>query len=203
MAKKLKIALVALVLASLVWSGIGPKDYFTWFLEVLPVMIGLPLLIYFDRKKKVSGLLFGVVGLHCIILNVGGHYTYAEVPLGYWIQDLMGFSRNHYDRLGHFMQGVTPALLVLEVFTRKNIIKKCFWLGLCSVSIALAFSAFYELIEWWAAVLTGEAAEAFLGTQGDIWDTQWDMFLALSGATFTNIILFRTRFIDNLLKEEN
>ncbi len=193
-----KKALLALSFGTMIWSGVFPKDYFTWFLEVLPVMIGLPVLLYFESKKKVSSLMFFIVTVHCVVLSIGGHYTYAEVPLGYWLQDIFGFSRNHYDRIGHFMQGVTPALLCLEIFTRKRVMARSFWLGLCSVAIALSFSAFYELIEWWAAVLTGEAADAFLGTQGDIWDTQWDMFLALCGALTTNLILFKTSFLEKL-----
>ena len=141
------------------------------------------------KRFPLTPLLYFFIMLHCVILCVGGRYTYAEVPAGDWMKDLFGFSRNHYDRLGHFAQGFVPALLVREILIRKKVVASSAWLFLFVVSICLAFSAFYELIEWWTALVTGEAGQAFLGTQGDIWDTQWDMFCALVGAISSLILL--------------
>ena len=174
-----------------IWSGVHPSDRFTWFLETFPAILGIPLLIYFDRKNKVSPLLFILVCLHSMILCIGGRYTYALVPAGDWVRDALDLSRNPYDRLGHFFQGFQPALLTREVLLRNKVLKRGFWLSLYCVSVCLAFSAFYELIEWWTAVLVGDSAESFLGTQGDVWDTQWDMFLALLGAMLSLISLSR------------
>ncbi|ARD44062.1 DUF2238 domain-containing protein [Colwellia sp. PAMC 21821] len=173
----------------LIWSGIGPKDQFTWFLEVLPAIIGLVLMAISLRSFPLTRLLYNFILLHCIVLMVGGHYTYAEVPLFDNIANWMGSERNNYDKVGHFFQGFVPALLAREILIRKNIVNGKAWLNVIIVSICLAFSAFYELIEWWVAVASGENAEAFLGTQGYIWDTQSDMALALLGAIVSIIVL--------------
>jgi putative membrane protein len=179
---------VVLVLA---WSGVGPHDRFTWFLEVAPVLVGLPILIAIYRRFRFTSLAYTLIAIHAVILMVGGHYTYAEVPLGYWLQDWLGFARNHYDRIGHLAQGFIPAIVVREILIRRSPLRRSRWVPFVVVSICLAFSAFYELIEWWTAVATGEAAEAFLGTQGDVWDTQWDMMLALIGAILALFMLSR------------
>lgn len=174
--------LLALSLIVLVWSGINPHDFFTWFLESVPGILGLGFLAYYHAKVRVTSLLFTLICLHAVILFVGGKYTYAEVPLGFWLRDAFGWTRNNYDKIGHFFQGFEPAILAREVLLRRKVLPEGRWLSLFAVSICLAFSAFYELIEWWVATLSGQAAEAFLGTQGDPWDTQSDMFMALLGA---------------------
>src|SRR5688572_23417642 len=183
--------LLGVVLAVLAWSGIRPHDRFTWLLEVAPVLIGLPIVIATHRRFPLTPLLYLLLAVHAVILVVGGKYPYAEVPAGFWVQELLGLERNHYDRLGHFAQGFVPAILAREILTRRSPLRGSRWLGFVVVSICLAFSAFYELIEWWTAAATGEAAEAFLGTQGDPWDTQWDMFLALLGAISALVLLRR------------
>tara|TARA_Y100000782_G_scaffold46642_1_gene52220 strand:- start:37599 stop:38153 length:555 start_codon:yes stop_codon:yes gene_type:complete len=163
----------------LIWSGINPKDQFTWFLEVLPALIGGALLASTYHTFRLTPLLYGFILLHCVVLMVGGHYTYAEVPL---FENLFNSERNNYDKVGHFFQGFVPALLAREILIRKRVVNGGIWQGFIIISICLAFSAFYELIEWWVALLTGEGAEAFLGTQGYVWDTQSDMGFALLGA---------------------
>ena len=179
---RLPAALLAGVLLVLVWSGVSPHDRFTWVMEVAPVLIGLPILLATGRRFPLTPLLYTLLAVHACILMVGGKYTYAEVPAGFWVRDLLGLARNHYDRLGHFAQGFVPAILAREVLIRTSPLKGSRWLPFVVVAFCLAFSAFYELIEWWTAVATGDASTAFLGTQGDVWDTQWDMFLALIGA---------------------
>ena len=196
----MKAALLGLVLVVLVWSGIRPHDRFTWLLEVGPVLIGLPIVIATRRRFPLTPLLYLLLAVHAVILMVGGKYTYAQVPAGFWVQEWLGLARNHYDRLGHFAQGFVPAILAREILWRRSPLRGSRWLGFVVVAICLAFSAFYELIEWWTAAATGEAAEAFLGTQGDPWDTQWDMFLALIGAV-TAVILLR-RLHDRQLASE-
>ncbi len=178
----LEMGLLALVVGVLIWSGIAPHDRFTWVLEVAPVLLGLPILILIRDRFRFSSLVLVLLAIHAVILMVGGKYTYAEVPVGFWVSEWMGFARNHYDRLGHFAQGFVPALVFREVLLRRSPLRGSRWLSFVVICFALALSATYELIEWATAVLTGTAAEAFLGTQGDIWDTQWDMFLALIGA---------------------
>lgn len=185
------LVLLALALVALVVSGIGPKDRFTWVLEVAPVIVGAPVLLATARRFPLTPLLYRLVFLHALVLMLGGHYTYAEVPLGEWAKEAFGLARNHYDRLGHLMQGFVPAVLAREVFLRRSPLRPGGWLRLCVTSACLAFSALYELIEWAAALATGEAATAFLGTQGDVWDTQWDMFLALCGALLAQALLAR------------
>ena len=180
---RLGAGLVVLVLAVLAWSGIRPHDRFTWFLEVLPVLIGLPVVLLTHRRFPLTPLLATLLAVHACILMVGGKYTYAEVPVGNWVRDALGLARNHYDRVGHFAQGFVPAILAREILWRRSPLRGSRWLPFVVASICLAFSACYEFIEWWTALATGEGATAFLGTQGDPWDTQWDMFLALVGAT--------------------
>lgn len=175
-------ALLLSAAAVLVWSGIAPYDRFTWLLEVAPVLLGAPILILTRRRFPLTRLLYTLLWIHAVILMVGGKYTYAEVPLGFRLQDAFGFARNHYDRIGHFAQGFIPAILAREVLMRRSPLAGSRWLAFVVVAICLAFSALYELIEFWTALATGEAAEAFLGTQGDVWDTQWDMQMALLGA---------------------
>jgi putative membrane protein len=184
-------ALLAIAACVLIWSGIGPKDRFTWVLEVAPAVIGGAILIATYRKFQFTTLVYVLIAIHAIILMVGGKYTYAEVPLFNWIRDTFGHARNHYDRIGHFAQGFIPAMIARELLLRKTPLRQGGWLYLLCVCCCLALSAFYELIEWWAALATGEAAQAFLGTQGDVWDTQWDMFLALIGANTALLLLSR------------
>lgn len=176
-------------LAVLVWSGIQPHDRATWILEVAPVLIALPLLLWTAARFPLTPLLYRLIFIHACILMIGGHYTYAQVPVGFWVQDALELSRNHYDRLGHIAQGFVPAILARELLLRLKVVNGRAWLNLIVISICLAFSAFYELIEWWAAVIAGSGATAFLGTQGDPWDTQWDMFLCLLGAVSALVLL--------------
>ncbi|MBC7447459.1 MAG: DUF2238 domain-containing protein [Hymenobacteraceae bacterium] len=168
--------------AALVWSAIRPHDYFTWFLEVVPGVIGALVLLATFRHFRFTRLTYTVVLLHCVVLFVGGHYTYAEVPAFAWIQETFGHSRNNYDKVGHFMQGFGPALVAREVYARRGIVKPGRWLAFLTVCTCMAISALYELIEWAVAVSSGEGAEAFLGTQGYEWDTQSDMLYATIGA---------------------
>jgi len=181
-----KFAWLSLFCGVLIWSGINPKDQFTWLLEVIPAMIGLALIASTYKYFKLTSLLYFFILVHCIVLMIGGHYTYAEVPL---FDNLFGSERNNYDKVGHFFQGFVPALLAREILLRKQVVNGRGWLILFVISVSLAFSAFYELIEWWVAVLTGENAEAFLGTQGYVWDTQSDMALALFGAICSLLLL--------------
>jgi putative membrane protein len=184
--------LVSLV-AILVWSGIGPYDRFTWWLEVAPVLIAVPVLIYVYQRFRFTRLTYTLIWLHAIILMVGGHYTYARVPLGFWVEQAFDLGRNHYDRLGHFVQGFVPAMVAREILIRKSPLKGSRWLPFLVVCFCLAFSAFYELIEFWTALASGEGATDFLGTQGDVWDTQWDMQLALIGAVTALVFLSRVQ----------
>ncbi len=182
----------------LIWSAILPEDYFTWFLEVLPALIGFVVLSLTYNNFKLTRLTYVLILVHCIILMVGGHYTYAKVPLFDWIRDYFDLSRNNYDKVGHFVQGFIPAIIAREIFIRKNVINSRAWLNFLIVCFCLALSAFYELIEWWVAELSGESAESFLGTQGYIWDTQSDMALALSGAILA--LIFLTKMHDRQLQ---
>ena len=185
----MKIIWLSIYFLVLIWSGINPKDYFTWMLEVLPALIGLIIVVASYSKFQLTSLSYILILIHCIILMIGGHYTYAEVPLFDWIRDTLGMARNNYDKIGHLAQGFIPAIIAREILLRKKIIAKRSWLNFIVICICLAISAFYELVEWWAALLSGEAAEAFLGTQGYIWDTQSDMGLALLGAILALLIL--------------
>ncbi|MBU70512.1 DUF2238 domain-containing protein [Spongiibacter sp.] len=170
----------------LLWSAINPHDRITWWLEVAPALIGLGLIVMTYKRFPLTPLLYGLILAHCVVLMVGGHYTYAEVPgfIGWF-----GSERNNYDKIGHFFQGFVPAILAREILIRKQVVNGSRWLALFVVSVCLAFSAFYELIEWWVAELSGEGAEAFLGTQGYVWDTQSDMALALIGSIIALVIL--------------
>ncbi len=175
----------------LIWSAIEPADYFTWFLEVVPALIGLAIIILTYNRFKLTSLAYMLILIHCIILMVGGHYTYAMVPLFDWIKDYFAFERNNYDKVGHFAQGFIPAIVAREILIRKSVVNGKRWLNFLVVCFCLAFSALYELIEWWVAISTGESADAFLGTQGYVWDTQSDMALALAGAICALALLGR------------
>ena len=180
------------ILPALVWSAIEPFDRLTWWLEVAPVLIGFAALFIAQAKGwRFSNLALWLIALHMLVLIVGGHYTYARVPIGDWLRDGFNFERNHYDRLGHLMQGFVPAILLREIFLRNRVFARKGWLAFCVISFCLGFSAFYELIEWAAALVSAEAAESFLGTQGDGWDTQWDMFLCGMGAIAALLFLSR------------
>jgi putative membrane protein len=181
-------------------SAVHPRDTFTWFLEVAPVLIGAAILVATRRRFPLTALAYRLLFVHALILILGGHYTYAEVPVGFWVQDALGLARNHYDRLGHFAQGFVPGIVAREVLLRRSPLRPGRWLFFLVCCVCLAVSACYEFIEWWTAVLTGEGATAFLGTQGDPWDTQWDMFLALVGAVTAQLTLARLhdRHLDRL-----
>ncbi len=183
--------LLGLGAVALVVSGIGPYERGTWFLEVAPIFIGVPILVATGRRFPLTPLAYRLIFVHALILMLGAHYTYARVPLGFWLQDLLELSRNHYDRLGHLAQGFVPAILARELLLRTSPLERGRWLFTLVTAVCLAFSAFYELVEWWAAVIGGEQAESFLGTQGDVWDTQWDMCLALIGALAAQLLLAR------------
>ena len=187
--KTLHCILALIVLLALALSGIAPYDRATWLLEVAPVLIAFPLLLWTYQRFALTRLLYVIIALHALVLILGGAYTYARVPPGFWVQDLFELSRNPYDKLGHFVQGVTPALLAREVLLRRGFVVPGKMLGFLAICVALAFSAFYELIEWWVALLAGQGAEDFLGTQGDPWDTQSDMLMALLGALLSVIAL--------------
>lgn len=187
----MRIALVAAVFTALVLSGVGPYDRATWVLEVAPVLVGLPLVLVTQRRFPLSRLLLALLAGHALILVLGGHYTYARVPLGFWAQDLLGFTRNPYDRLGHLAQGFVPAILAREVLLRASPLRPGAWLFFLVVCVCLALSSVYELLEWAVALAIGASADAFLGTQGDPWDTQWDMFLAGVGSVSAQLLLAR------------
>jgi putative membrane protein len=175
-------ALLAAVLAVLVWSGIAPHDRFTWLLEVAPTMAGLAILIPTRHRFPMTPLVYTLIAIHMIILCVGGKYTYALVPAGNWLRDAWHLSRNHYDRLGHVAQGFVPAMIARELFIRLKVVRTVSWRTFIIVCVCLAISACYELVEWIVALVSGEASDSFLGTQGDLWDTQTDMALAFAGA---------------------
>jgi putative membrane protein len=182
-------AWIGIFLAVLVWSGIGPHDYLTWFLEVAPAIIGGVVLWMTRDSFRLTALAYVLILVHCIILMVGGHYTYAEVPLFDWIGEIFDHERNNYDKVGHLSQGFIPAIVAREIVIRKHVFNSVAWRNFFIVCFCLGFSAFYELIEWWVALLSGEGAEAFLGTQGYVWDTQSDMGWALFGAVMALILL--------------
>lgn len=180
-----------LLVPAAVLSGIAPHDRLTWYLEVFPVAIALPVLFVTARRFPLTPMLYWLIAFHCLILILGAHYTYARVPVGFWAQDLFEMSRNHYDRVGHFAQGFIPAIAVREILIRTSPLKSGPWLGFLTVTTCLAISACYEFLEWWVSIAAGIAAEQFLATQGDIWDTHWDMFLALCGAILSVLLLSR------------
>lgn len=191
---------IAIFLAVLAWSGINPHDYPTWFLEVSPALIGAGVLWYTRVTFPLTTLTYVLILVHTIILMVGGHYTYAEVPLFDWLRDALDLERNNYDKLGHFVQGFIPAIIAREIMIRKSVFNDTRWRDFFIVCFCLGFSAFYELIEWWVALLSEEAAESFLGTQGYVWDTQSDMFWALAGATLA--VVFLGRWHDRQLRDQ-
>jgi putative membrane protein len=183
---------VAVAVLGLIVSGIAPHDRITWWLEVAPVVIGLAVLAWTRERFLLTWLAYVLVAVHAAILMLGGHYTYAEVPLGFWMQDAFDLARNHYDRIGHFAQGFVPAILAREILLRRTRLVRGGWLSFLVVATCLAISATYEFLEWWTALIGGGQAEAFLGTQGDVWDTQWDMFMATVGAVSSLALLSRT-----------
>lgn len=194
----LHIALLVVFLTVSVWSVINPRDLFTWFLEVLPALIGLVVIIATYKRFRLTTLLYVLICIHATILLIGGHYTYAEMPLFNWLRDTFNLGRNYYDRLGHLAQGFIPAMIAREVLLRLTPLRRGKMLFFIIVCICLAISAFYEFIEWWVAVASGSAADAFLGAQGDVWDTQWDMFFAFCGAILALLTL--SRYHDKQLK---
>ncbi len=187
----MRILWLPIFFSVLVWSAIEPKDYFTWMLEVAPAVIGLIVLVATRKSFPLTSLLYTLILAHCVVLMVGGHYTYAEVPLFDWLKPVLGFERNNYDKVGHLMQGFVPAMIGRELLIRKNIVAGAAWRNFFIVCFCLAFSAFYELLEWWVAVAVGSGADAFLGTQGYEWDTQSDMAMALLGAVTALVLLGR------------
>jgi putative membrane protein len=185
------LALLAVTGVLLALSAYQPYDMATWWMEVAPVFIAAPVLLWTYKRFPLTTLVYTLIFIHACILILGGHYTYARVPLGFWVQDVFGFARNHYDRLGHFAQGFIPAIIAREILLRKTPLARGGWLFFIVSSICLAISACYEFIEWWAALIGGSGATEFLGTQGDVWDTQWDMFLALLGSIAAQLLLAR------------
>ena len=188
---ELPMALFGVVALVFVWSGINPYDRLTWVLEVLPVLIAMPLLAYTARRFPLTPLVYVLIAVHAVILMYGGHYTYALTPFGDWMRDAFGFTRNHYDRIGHLMQGFGPAMVARELLLRTSPLRPGKWLFTLVTLSILGVSAIYEFTEWWAALAGGDSAGAFLGTQGDVWDTQWDMFLCACGAIAAQLLLAR------------
>lgn len=182
---------LAVAVGGLLISGIAPHDRLTWWLEVMPVVVALPLLLLTRERFRLTWLLYILIAFHAAVLMLGGHYTYAEVPLGNWVRDAFGLARNNYDRLGHFTQGFVPAMIAREILLRRSPLTRGGWLFFLVTAVCLAISACYEFIEWWTAIIGGGSSEAFLGTQGDVWDTQWDMFVALCGAITAQLLLSR------------
>lgn len=182
---------LAIFFSVLIWSGIHPKDYQTWMLEASPAVIAFIVLIVTRKRFRLTDLAYSLILIHGIILMIGGHYTYAEVPLFDWLKDVFNLERNNYDKVGHFAQGFTPAIIAREILIRNRVVENIKWLNFLVISICLAISAFYELIEWCVALLSKKAADAFLGTQGYAWDTQSDMAYALFGAILALVLLSR------------
>jgi putative membrane protein len=182
---------VSVFLSVLVWSAIEPADRLTWWMEVIPALLGFVILLMTRQRFPLTTLVYTLILIHAVILMVGGHFTYAEVPAGEWLRDLTGGTRNNYDKLGHFAQGFIPVMIAREIMIRNQVVAVRGWLTFLLLCVVLAISAFYELIEWWAALLSAEAADAFLGTQGYVWDTQSDMFWALCGAIVGLLALSR------------
>lgn len=194
--------LLTLVVLGEIYFAIDIKsDWPTWSLENFPVFVVIPLLFWLQPKWRLTHFTLCFLAFHAFVLMLGGHYTYAKVPIGFWIQEAFELKRNHYDRFGHLVQGLIPAVALREILLKKTVLKRGWFLSTVVVSMCLAFSAFYEMIEWWAALVMGEGADAFLATQGDQWDTQWDMFLALIGALITVLIL--ARFQDRELRSQS
>jgi putative membrane protein len=196
--KKLLTLLSIPLFLVFLWSAIRPYDWFTWWMEVAPALIGLAVLAATYRKFPFTNLCYTLICVHMIILIIGGHYTYARVPAFDWLKEFFHWQRNHYDRVGHFAQGFIPAIIVREIFIKMKVVRSEAWRFFLVVCVCLAMSAFYEFIEWWTALLTGEAANDFLGSQGDVWDSQWDMFLCFIGSILSQ--LFLRRIHDRSLK---
>jgi putative membrane protein len=196
--RKLHLALLLMVAAVIGWSGWRPFDRFTWWLEVTPGLIGIAVLLATYRRFRLTTFCYVLIALHICVLCVGGHYTYARVPFFDWLRPIFAWQRNHYDRLGHLMQGLVPAIIAREVIIQLDIVRRKKWIPFLVISICLAISALYELVEWWTAMLTGSAANDFLGSQGDVWDTQSDMCLALIGAV--SALVFLSYFHDRALR---
>jgi putative membrane protein len=186
-----QLVLLTVALALLVVSGIAPYDRTTWWLEIFPILLAAPLLVATTSRFPLTPLAYRLIFVHALILILGGHYTYARVPIGFWLQDALNLARNHYDRIGHFAQGFVPAIIAREILLRCTPLRPGGWLFFLVTCVCLSVSAFYEFIEWWAALLGGSAAHEFLGTQGDVWDTQWDMFMAFIGAVAAQLLLAR------------
>lgn len=196
---KFPLTLLIIVLIVLIWSGIKPHDTrLTWFLETVPVMMALPILILTYNRFPLTDLTYSLIAVHAMILMLGGHYSYAKVPLGFWMEDWFGWTRNNYDKIGHFMQGFGPAIYIREILVRSSPLKPGKWLAFLSIAVPLGFSALYEIIEWLASLSDPTDTEAFLGTQGYVWDTQTDMFWCLLGSVVAIILL--TRVHDKSLK---
>ena len=185
----LRVTWIVVFLAVLVWSAVGPHDYPTWWLEVAPALAGAGILWTTRNRFPLTRMTYILILIHCIILMIGGHYTYAEVPIGDWLREAFDQTRNNYDKLGHLAQGFIPAIIARELFIRLQVVSRAGWRDFLIVCLCLAISAFYELIEWWVALLSEEAAESFLGTQGYTWDTQSDMAWALFGAVTALVLL--------------
>jgi len=190
--KKLLI-LIALFFAGLIISAINPLDYFTWILEVFPGIIGFFVLVLTYKRFQFTYLTYVFILLHCYILFIGGHYTYAQVPLFNWVRDVFHQSRNNYDKVGHFTQGFVPAMIAMELYTRLNVLNKKGWMPFFIVCTCATISMFYEFLEWFVSVTSGSSGDSFLGTQGDVWDTQSDMLFAVIGATC--MMLFMSRIL--------
>ncbi len=188
-----RLVLLVLVVTGTAVSGIGTYDRLTWWLEVAPNIIAIPILASTANSYRLTPLLYRLMAVHALLMMVGGHYTYANVPLGFWVQDLFDLARNNYDRLGHVLQGFVPAMIAREILLRSSPLTRGRWLFFLVSCVALAISACYEFVEWWTALVMGGQADEFLATQGDIWDTQWDMFLALSGAITAQLLLARVQ----------
>ena len=195
---KTKQIFILLFFIGFIVSGIQPKEYFTWFLEVLPAIIGLFILVFTYKNFQFTNFTYLFILIHCYILFLGGHYTYAEVPFFDWIKETFHHSRNNYDKVGHFAQGFVPAMIIRELFLRRNVITNKSYFNFIIVSICLAISAAYEWIEWWVSIATGEGGDAFLGTQGYIWDTQSDMLVATIGAIC--MLIFFSKKQDEAIK---
>jgi putative membrane protein len=187
--RKLLLFWIPSLLAAFLWSAINPHDYFTWFLEVIPAIVGFAILAFTYNRFTFTPLVYWLIWLHMIVLMVGGHYTYAEVPLFEWLKPVFGWTRNNYDKVGHLMQGFAPVLIAREILVRKKVVAKKGWLPAILVLAILGTSAAYELVEWGVSVATGSAGDSFLGTQGYIWDTQSDMLMCLIGSIIALLLL--------------
>ncbi len=188
--RQVHISFLVVYAAAFLWSAINPKEYFIWFLEVLPSLLAVAALLASYKRFPLTNLAYALILIHSVILFIGGHYTYAEVPLFNWIRDTFHHARNNYDKVGHFAQGFIPAIIIREIFIRLNVVKKS-WRGFVIVCLTLAFSAMYEFFEWFVAEASGESADAFLATQGYVWDTQSDMLFAAVGASVSLLLLSR------------